>query len=138
MQKRFLKNQYVFTTVNVILISCCLLLYGSCINKNVNKKKNPPESGLQNTSEPDGSNSYVKYSSLQNIDSTWGFTVFVNSKPYLVYKKVPVPKAETGFLYKADAEKIANLFVKMIRNGDPNPVLSKELIDSLEVLIKKD
>jgi hypothetical protein len=79
--------------------------------------------------------SYVKYISFQNSDSTWGFTVFLNSRPYLHHKRIPFRKSETGFQSKKDAENVAELFVNKIRNGDLNPELNKNLIDSLGIIM---
>jgi hypothetical protein len=77
--------------------------------------------------------SYVKYISFQNSDSTWGFTVFLNSRPYLHHKKIPFRKAESGFHSKKDADNVADVFVNKIRNGDLNPELNKKIIDSLNI-----
>jgi hypothetical protein len=74
---------------------------------------------------------FVKFLSFQNSDSTWGFTIFVNSRPYLHHKKIPFKKAKSGFSSKSDAESVAALFMKMIKNGNINPELSNNAIDSL-------
>lgn len=78
---------------------------------------------------------YIKFRTFQNPDSTWGFTVFVNSRPYLHNKKIPVDRAVSGFRSKTDAESVAELFAKMIRNGDPTPKLNQKAIDSLGILL---
>ena len=83
----------------------------------------------------DGYASSIKSRSFQNSDSTWGFTIFVNSKPYLQYRKIPFPKASSGFITKNDAEKVATLFVRTIEKGDLTPNLNKKLIDSLDILL---
>ena len=80
----------------------------------------------------DGS-SYVKYRTFQNSDSTWGFTVFVNGRPYIHQKRIPLTSAITGFRSKIGSEKVADLFVKMIRNGNLNPQLNKKMLDSLGI-----
>ncbi len=80
---------------------------------------------------------YVKYRSFQNPDSTWGFTIFVNSRPFLLYKKIPVSKAENGFECRKDAEKVAGLFVKMINNGNLTPGIDLKALDTMGIILRK-
>ena len=80
---------------------------------------------------------YIRSKSFQNSDSTWGFTVFVNSRPYLHFKKIPYADSKWGFQSKEDAERIAAVFVKMLRNGDLSPTLTDSSIDSLKALVEK-
>jgi hypothetical protein len=77
---------------------------------------------------------FVKFRSFQNIDSTWGYTIFVNSRPYLHYSRLTYKK--NGFATKRDAEIVAGLLVKKIQNGDLSPKLSKNIIDSIEIQMK--
>jgi len=77
---------------------------------------------------------FVKYRSFQNSDSTWGYTVFVNSRPYLHYSRIPYKNE--GFETKHDAEIVAGVLVRMIQNGVMTPKLDKKLIDSIEMVIK--
>lgn len=83
----------------------------------------------------DGNPAYVRFSSFQNPDSTWGFTIFVDSRPFLLYKKIPVNRATKGFASKNDAESVARLFVMMVKAGDVNPTLTKKAIESLGISI---
>jgi hypothetical protein len=80
--------------------------------------------------------SYFKFRSFRNSDSTWGFTLFLNSKPYLHYKKIPFPGAVSGFQSKNDAENVAGLFIRMIRTGVLTPKLDIKAVDSLGIIIK--
>jgi hypothetical protein len=77
---------------------------------------------------------FVKYRSFQNTDSTWGYTVFLNSKPYLHYSRVPYKNK--GFATKNEADIVAGLLVKMIQKGDMSPKLGKNIIDSIELQMK--
>lgn len=79
---------------------------------------------------------YIRFRSFRNPDSTWGYTIFVNSRPYLHQKRIPFPGAVSGFQSKLDAEKVAALSVKMIRKGDLTPKLNKKAIDSLGIIIR--
>lgn len=80
---------------------------------------------------------YVKFVAFQNSDSTWGFTMFVKSRPYLHYKRMPYPGARCGFATRSDAEKIAAVFAAMIKAGDTSPELDRAAIDTLKELVKK-
>jgi hypothetical protein len=84
----------------------------------------------------DESPAYVKFHSFQNPDSTWGFTIIVNSKPFRQYKMIPVNRSTSGFESQKDAELVANTFSKMIRNGNLSPRLNKRILDSLGITIK--
>ena len=77
--------------------------------------------------------SHINFRSFQNADSSWGFTIFVNTKPYLHHKNIPFNKANSGFKTKNDAEKVARLFTKMMQRGELNPTLDKYSLDSLEI-----
>jgi hypothetical protein len=77
---------------------------------------------------------FVKYRSFQNIDSTWGYTIFLNSRPYLHYSRVAYKKE--GFATKQEADIVAGYVVKLIQNGDMTPKLSKSIIDSIEIQMK--
>ena len=77
---------------------------------------------------------FVKFRSFQNLDSTWGYTVFVNSRPYLHYSRIHYK--DKGFDTKHDAEIVASLIVKMIQKGEMTPKLNKKLIDSLDMQMK--
>jgi hypothetical protein len=79
---------------------------------------------------------YVKYKPFQNPDSTWGFTIFVNSRPFLLYKKIPVNRAKFGFESRKDAETIARLFVKMINDGNFKPTVGLKTLDTLGIIIR--
>ncbi|TAL65309.1 MAG: DUF4907 domain-containing protein [Bacteroidetes bacterium] len=136
MQKLFSQSGYFNFSVYVLILSGYLILLTGCRNTSVNREKDQSKNKRNNVIETDPSQAYIKYSSFQNIDSTWGFTVFVNSRPSLYIKKIPVPGAFSGFLTKTDAEKIADLFVKMIRKGDLNPELNERVLDSLKILLK--
>jgi hypothetical protein len=94
-------------------------------------EKNPSGGSRTQMTESATYPAYIKYRSFQNPDSTWGYTIFVNSKPYLHYSRIPFKSK--GFPSRKEAEIVAELLVKMIKNGDPSPKLSKKLINSLEV-----
>jgi hypothetical protein len=114
----------------IIFVAIVLFSSLNC-SGNLKKHKLPEAKGVIPAEEVQG---YVKLAAFQNSDSTWGFTIFVNSRPYIHYKKMPFNGAKAGFLKKEDAERIATGFVKMLRNGDLTPELSDSVIDSLKEL----
>ena len=81
----------------------------------------------------DMSSKYVEFSSFQNPDSTWGFTVFVNSRPFILMNKVKLKKASSWFLTEGDPDKVAKFFVMIIKERNSAPELNSKLIDSLEI-----
>jgi hypothetical protein len=98
--------------------------------------RNPVIKAVKTSTETDGYVSNINFHSFQNSDSSWGFTVFVNSKPYLQYRKIPFLKTSSGFRSKNDAEKVATLFINTIEKGDLTPELNEKLLDSLGISLK--
>jgi hypothetical protein len=121
-----------------VLVVCffagVILGFNSCTGNNEKKQLSDK---IKSQSASEDLPGYVKFISFQNADSSWGFTVFVNSKPYLHYKQMPFSDSKIGFPTRNDAENIAAVFVKMIRNGDLTPELSHSTIDSLKLLERK-
>jgi hypothetical protein len=127
-----------FSSVSILLLSDLVLLFAGCRN-------NIGETGRDN---PDGNNSqlnisevnpaYVRFSPFQNQDSTWGYTIFVNSRPYFRVSRMPFKKSSPGFRSREDAEIVAGLMVKMIKNGDLTPRFDQKILDSLEMNMKEN
>jgi hypothetical protein len=120
----------------VLLLPVIALVFTGCGSSTERQQKKLTEMSADQLIDSGNSAAYTKFSSFQNADSTWGFTIFVNSRPYLLYKRIPFPDAVSGFPTRKDAEYVAGLFVKMIRNGDSKPELSTKVIDSLELIMK--
>lgn len=113
-----------------------LLLSMGCGNS-ISGSKIQTGNSINQITESVGQPAYIRFRSFQNSDSTWGFTIFVNSRPYLHYRRIPLPGAASGFRSKKDAEKAAGLFVKMIKECDTNPELNNNILDSLAMLTGK-
>jgi hypothetical protein len=111
----------------ILFVSEFLLMFSGCRN-------NMQIEDRTETRADDTYPLFVKYRSFQNNDSTWGYTVFVNSKPYLHYSRLTYKNK--GFATKHEAEIVAGFLVKMIQNGDMSPKLSKNIIDSIELQMK--
>jgi hypothetical protein len=128
------KNKVVFISlVSLVILSVFLLLANSSRNSYGNYSKNKLDGNINQLFGSEDYPSYINFRSFQNADSSWGFTIFINTKPYMHHKKIPFNKANSGFRSKKDADKVARLFTKMIQNGDLNPTLNKDALDSLEI-----
>jgi len=133
MQKKGINNWSFFPSVSVLLLSDLVMLVAGCRNSIDETVKDNPDgnTGQQIISEVNPA--FVRFSSFQNPDSTWGYTVFVNSRPYLRIARMPFKKSGSGFRSREDAEIAGGLMVKMIKSGDLTPKLDKKLLDSLEL-----
>lgn len=136
-QKWFDKRMTLKIPLLVIIMIASLLIIRGCGNSSESMSLNTINSGQNKLSSPDEKSTYVRYSSFQNPDSTWGFTIFVNSRPFLLYKKIPVNKSESGFATRKDAESVGALFMKMVKNGDTSPKLTKKALDTLGIILNK-
>ena len=136
MHKRGYKSGNIHSTVAFLLLSDFLLLFIGCENSMVETGKKSSDGNLPKATVSEVNPLYVKFRSFQNSDSTWGYTIFVNSKPYIHYTRIPFLKTGSGFTRKKDAEIVAGMVVKMIQNGDMSPKLNKRITDSLESKLK--
>ena len=134
------KNGYIigkyFKSIFILLLSDLVLFIAGCRSGAGETDKgsaNESRSGVSITEEYPV---YARFSSFQNADSTWGYIIFVNNKPYLRVSKIPFRKSGSGYRSKADAEIVADLHVKMIKAGDLAPKLDKKIMDSLELKMK--
>jgi hypothetical protein len=133
-----MRNLYLFNSITLKIFIVLSVLVVVLSSVNCKGKVGKETKGIEKVvASSEGVPGYVKYIAFQNSDSTWGFTVFVNSRPYLLYKQMPFPESGSGFQTRKDAEKIAGDFVKRIREGDLSPELDKATIDSLKHMIKK-
>ena len=135
MQKSGHKDAYIITSISMLLLSGFLLFFPGCRNKMSDINKTLPENMSQTALSEIGT-AFVAFRSFQNPDSTWGYTILVNSKPYLNYTRIPFLNSGSGFSSRKDAELVAGVIVKKIQNGDMMTKLNKRTIDSLELILK--
>lgn len=133
MQNWFKNKVVLFSLVSLVILSVFFLFINLNRNFTGNNSKNKLEGNTNKLIISDDYPSNVNFRSFQNADSSWGFTIFVNTKPYIHQKKIPLNNANAGFGSKKDADNVARLFTKMIQNGDLNPTLNKNAIDSLKI-----
>jgi hypothetical protein len=138
MQKGLNNDGYFISIIPILTLSCLLLVFSGCGTKTEKHEKDQRDSKIKQLIESEDYPAYVKFRSFQNPDSTWGYTIFVNSRPYLHQKRIPVPRAVSGFQTKKDADKVADIVAKMIKNGDLSPKLNKKTIENLGITIKNN
>jgi hypothetical protein len=119
----------------IVLFSVCL--FAGCRDSAVKQSEYNKTGNQIHLNSDDERPSSVRFSSFQNPDSTWGFTIFTDSRPFLHYRKIPFKKADKGFASKKDAETVAEIFVRMIKDGVASPVLTRKGLDTLGIIIKK-
>jgi hypothetical protein len=132
MHKWEYKNGYFIPSTSILIFSGLLIV--SCKGSKSDLGSNSSEGKLTRNTTSDVPKAYMKFRSFQNTDSTWGYTIFMNSKPYLHYSSIQSGNA--GFKSRKDAETVAGYIVKLIENGNLSPKLNKETIDSLELIMK--
>jgi hypothetical protein len=124
------KIRFNFLPALVLFLPVTFFLYCGC-NRDKNQVRSEAEK-LTGFEE----NAYVNFRSFQNPDLSWGFTIFVNSMPYRHYSKIPYKNKSAGFISRNEADKVAGLFVKLIREGDTSPKLNSRSVDTLGITIK--
>lgn len=119
------------------MIFFLIFLFESCGNSNENSNTNQKNSSGVRLKQNEDNSVYVRFSSFQNPDSTWGFTIFVDSRPFLLYKKIPLMREKSGFESKRDADLVGRLFMDMVKAGDASPKLTMKALDTLGIVIGK-
>jgi hypothetical protein len=117
-----------------IMMLTLIFLFEGCHSSDRKIQNNKINSSKFQLNQTEDNSAYVRFSSFQNPDSSWGFTIFVNSRPFLLYKKIPYDREKFGFVSKRDAEKVARLFMDMVKAGDSSPKLTKKAIDTLGIV----
>jgi hypothetical protein len=133
MQKWYRYKGILLSLVAVLIILGFIFLVPHYRNVNGHPKKFITETRFNRITADEDNSSYIKFRTFQNSDSSWGFTIFMNSRPYIHNKNVPVSGSNSGFRSKNDAEKVADLLSKMLRQGNLNPKINKNTLDSLGI-----
>lgn len=122
--------------VLMLILSGFPFLNESCQNSGMSAEKSV-KIDFDQFKNSDEKSAYINFRSFQNSDLTWGFTIFVNSMPFRHYTRIPYRNADEGFTSRNEAEEVANLFIKMIRNGNTSPKLDKRTVDSLKITLNR-
>lgn len=118
----------------MLIFSGFLILNESCRNSGISAEKTG-KTDFDQFNNSDEKSAYINFRSFQNSDLTWGFTIFVNSMPFRHYTRIPYRNMGEGFVTRKEAEEVANLFIRMIRNGNTSPKLDKRTVDSLKITL---
>jgi hypothetical protein len=137
MQILEVNNRLSASSVLTLMMPCLFFLLTDCRNSKGVPENSKKTGTLNQITGPEDSPAYVKFHSFQNPDSSWGFTIVVNSRPFRQYNKIPVKGSTSGFASKKEAEVVAEIFTNMIRKGELTPKLSKQILDTLKITIEK-
>lgn len=132
MQKKGYSGRKLILLILILLLSEIVLLTGGCRDSGTYVKGYHSGSGGTKARDSDGYPVDVRYRSFQNSDSTWGYTIFLNSRPYMHFSGIPVKRGESVIKSKEEAEIVAGMLVKKIKEGDYTPKLDKKVLDSIE------
>jgi hypothetical protein len=78
-------------------------------------------------------NSTFKVTVINSIDNTFGYDLFIDGRQYIHQPSVPGLPGNKGFASKEQANSVANLVIKKIKNNMMPPTVTKEELDSLGV-----
>ena len=79
-------------------------------------------------------NSNITSQLIPAANNSWGYDIYVDNKLMIHQPTVPAMPGNEGFKTKADAEKVAQLVISKIKNGEMPPSVSKEELQKLKVL----
>ena len=122
MKKNFLF--FIFFTV------CNISLIAQTSNKS---KKKSTQKNVQNKQEAPAfpssesfKNAILTYKIISSPNSTWGYDIFKDGSMCIHQNSIPGVAGINGFTTKNKAEKVAQLVVKKIQNGEMPPTVSQE------------
>jgi hypothetical protein len=132
MQKLGYSSGKIIPLFLILLLTVLVLLTEECRRSRSDDNKYRTRSVETKSMVSDGYTVNVRFRSFQNSDSTWGYTIFLNSKPYMHFSGSPVKKTDIVFRSKEEAEAVAGILVKKIQNGEMAPRIDKKQLDSVE------
>ena len=144
MKRKFLRS--AFTAV------CSLFLLNSCgeaaESTNESVESDSSEIGFETTEIPFDSTEFIDtsepilhdysgqytYSTFQNEDGTWGYEILDDSSTFIRQPNIPAVPGRKGFSTEDKAETTASFVIYKLDQGFFPPSLTKNELDSLEVL----
>jgi hypothetical protein len=118
---------------SLFFILLSLLLYVQMIQAQVQ----PPFDKNQTSDFPSGvanKNAKITYQLIPGINNTWGYDILVNNKLTIHQPSIPSLPGNEGFKSKKNAEKIAKLVVKKMKNGEMPPTIDAEEMKKLKAI----
>ncbi|HUR31862.1 MAG TPA: DUF4907 domain-containing protein [Saprospiraceae bacterium] len=67
-------------------------------------------------------------------DEKFGYSIFIDGKMYIEQRTIPAVEGNNGFSKKEDAEKVAQLVIEKIKQGEMPPTISVEELKGLDVI----
>ncbi|MFI5154181.1 MAG: DUF4907 domain-containing protein [Chitinophagales bacterium] len=76
----------------------------------------------------------ISYQILESPGKSFGYDIFADNRLLIHQPNIPGIPGTNGFTRKKDAEKVAQLVVKKIKQGMMPPTIEKKDLDSLEIV----
>jgi hypothetical protein len=109
-----------------------LFIFSSCGGGSEKTLKNSQEN-LQEEEQGSFNSADIRILNFQNADSTWGFTIYINGRPYIHQMMTPGIESIPGFSTKEMARGAGEIIVRKLKRGKIPAGLTKKELDSLGV-----
>ena len=120
-----------------------LMLMIGCSGNNTNKQDQANNQTKQASNISNGKDTKQEQTGKQitikllEAEKGWGYKIFVNDRLMINQDNIPAIEGKKGFKTREDAGKIAELMKSKMQKGIMPPTVTKEELDSLEVLEKQ-
>lgn len=75
----------------------------------------------------------TSYRIIPSINNTYGYEILIDEKVFIRQQSIPGLPGLSGFKRKEDAEKVAQLVLKKLSNGEMPPSVEKKEMDKLKI-----
>jgi len=79
-------------------------------------------------------NSTLSFKIINTANNTYSYDVFMNDKLFIHQSSIPALPGNEGFKSKEDAEKVARLVMKKIKQGEFPPTVTTNELKKLKVI----
>lgn len=76
----------------------------------------------------------VSYEIFQNSDSTFGYKILIDTKPYILQNTIPGVAGNRGFKNRKDAIAVSKLIINKINMGEKLPSISLNDLRRLKII----
>ena len=130
-----MKKQFLFF---ILIIVCNISVIAQTSNKS---KKKSTHKNVQNKQESPSfpssesfKNAKLTYKIISAPNNTWGYDIFKDDKICIHQSSMPGMPGINGFTSKENAEKVAQLVVTKIQNGEMPPTVTQEEMKAVDAL----
>ncbi len=130
-----MKKQFLFF---ILFIVCNISVNAQTSNKS---KKKSTQKNVQNKQEapvfPSSEsfkNAKLTYKIIPAPNNTWGYDIYKDGKICIHQNSIPGIPGLNGFTSKENAEKVAQLVVTKIQNGEMPPTVTQEEMKAVDAL----